>query len=99
MIVQKELDREEVTEIANEILGGIQSDIGIINSTLSNHEIRISNLESENPEALRSLTDVNISLSPAEDQKVLYYNAAEDKFKLKVDASGVSDVPDAQNYV
>ncbi len=98
MIVQKEIDREEVQEIANEILGGLTQGIVDINAELLDHEGRIQALESDNPEALRSLTDVNMTLNAGEDQKVVYYNFAEDKFKLKVDASGVGDAPDAQNY-
>ena len=98
MIVQKEIDREEVQEIANEILGSISADIVDINAELLDHEGRISALESDNPEALRSLTDVNMTLNAGEDQKVVYYNFAEDKFKLKVDAGGIGDAPDASAY-
>ena len=67
MIVQKEIDREEVQEIANEILGSISADIVDINAELLDHEGRIAALESDNPEALRSLTDVNMTLGAGED--------------------------------
>lgn len=99
MIVQKEIGEAEVVEIANEILGGISGYISNINLELADHELRIDALESTNPEALRSLTDVQMSLGPLEDQKIVYYNATSDKFELKTDAAGISDAPNSQDYV
>jgi hypothetical protein len=90
------LERDEVVEIANEILAGLSPEITQIQNTLGTHETRLDALESSNPEALRSLTDVNLgTLDSGANGKVLFYEHATDSFRLKIDEGGIPDVPDA----
>lgn len=61
--------------------------------TLADHEGRIQALETDNPEALRSLTDVAVTIAPTEDGKFLKYENATDKFVLGTSSlANLSDV-------
>lgn len=62
---------------------------------ISDHETRITDLEAQNPEALRSLTDVNFGTLPdnGKDQYTVKYDFASDNFMLLPDNSGLPDAP------
>lgn len=80
MIVQKEIDREEVTEIANELIAGLNADIGSLQLEVLDHEGWIDALEADNPEALWGLTDTNFGSLPdiGKDQYTVKYDFTSD---------------------
>ncbi len=56
---------------------------------------RVTALEAQDyPESLWGLADVNVTISPSEDQKLLSYEAATDKFVL---VSPPNNFPEAPN--
>lgn len=107
MIVNKELNKTDMYEVANEILSqysnaiidlqaeqitqnnnittntndiiDLQNDISTINPWLISLESQVY------PEALWTLSDVDITPTITDDNKIIYYDYANDKFKLWVD--------------
>lgn len=113
-IIRKEPSISQITDLQNQINAlagdittGLQVQIDAINveqdqqnTEIANHETRITALENQDyPESLRNLVDVQVTLGPLEDQKVLYYDATADKFGLKAEGQGIADVADSQDYV
>lgn len=91
----------ELTTITNNITN-LQTEQVDQNLIIVDHESRITNLEAENPEALRGLTDTNFGTLPdsGKDQYTVKYDYASDKFMLLQDNSGLPDAPiDGQAYV
>lgn len=78
------------TDITNLELSQADQDL-----IIADHETRIANLELENPEALRNLTDVNFGALPdiGKDQYTVKYDFASDAFMLLPDNSGLPDAP------
>lgn len=92
--------RIEVVEQDVEYLKSlIDEGIAEVEAQVQDHEVRISTIEARPyPEALRDLSDVNIQ--QFDDQKVVKYDLASDKFVLGDVQSGIQDVPnDGKRYV
>ena len=85
----------------NNTITDIQNDIIDINTEQSTQNTWLTTLESQTyPEALWTLSDVQITLSPTEDNKIIYYDSTSDKFKLKTDQGGIPDAPaDSAEYI
>lgn len=105
--IKSQLDMNN--DIIQSQIDNINTDLGLIaieqttqNNTLSNHETRIGNLETSNPEQLRGLTDTNFGLLPDinKNQYTVKYDYTSDKFMLLPDNSGIIDAPiDGLSYV
>lgn len=100
---------DELKNLIGESNGTIQTQIDQIlieqtqqNNELIDHETRISQLESENPEQLRGLTDTKFGVLPdsGKDQYTVKYDYTSDKFMLLPDNSGINDAPiNGQQYI
>ena len=84
----------------DQLSGGVQDQIDAINLEQTDQNDRLDALEAQTyPELLRNLADVQITPTIADNGKIVSYSSALDKFVLVTDAAGISDAPDANNYL
>lgn len=93
-------DVEYIKSLIDQSTAGLQAEVDALqindaaqDLTLTNHETRIQTLEADNPEALRTLTDVQVTIAPTEDGKFLKYDSTTDKFILGTSSlANLSDI-------